>query len=43
MFAEARKSDMDLDDMGKRMAARKKEIAANGNGNPGLVRSLLNG
>lgn len=43
IFAEARKSDMDLDDMGQRMAARKKEIAANGNGNPGLVRSLLNG
>lgn len=44
MFAEARKSDMDLDDMGRRMAARKKEIQANGeNGNPGLVRSLLNG
>jgi hemerythrin superfamily protein len=43
MFAEARKSDMDLDDMGQRMAARKKEIEANGDANPGLVRSLLNG
>lgn len=26
MFAKARKSDMDLDDLGRRMAARKKEL-----------------
>ena len=42
MFAEARKSDLDLDDLGERMAARKKEIEANGDdGNSGLMRSLL--
>jgi hypothetical protein len=45
MFAEARKADMDLDDLGRRMAARKKEIEASGDdGNPaGIVRSLLDG
>jgi len=43
MFAEARKSDMDLDDIGRRTAARKNEIEVEGKGNPGLVRSLLNG
>jgi hypothetical protein len=44
MFAEARKSDMDLDDLGRRMAERKKEIVETGvNGIPGLVRSPLNG
>jgi hypothetical protein len=43
MFAEARKSDMDLDDLGERMAARKKEIEQTGDdGSPGVVRSLLN-
>jgi hypothetical protein len=41
MFAEARNSDMDLDDIGRRMAARKTEIEANGKANPGLVRSLF--
>jgi len=43
MFAEARKSDMDLDDLGQRMAARKNEIEETGeNGNPSVVRSILN-
>lgn len=28
MFAEARKADMDLEDMGRRMAARKKDLQA---------------
>ncbi len=42
MFAEARKSDMDLADLGERMAARKKELEGQGgNGKPALVRSLL--
>lgn len=39
MFAEARKSDMDLDDLGKRMKARKTQLEANG----GMARSLLDG
>ncbi len=44
MFAEARKSDMDLDDLGERLAARKKQIEETGaNGNPGLGRSPLDG
>ncbi len=44
MFAEARKSDMDLDGLGRRMAARKKDLKENGiNETPVLVRSLLNG
>ena len=30
MFAEARKSDMDLDDLGKRLRSRKSELEANG-------------
>ena len=42
MFAEARKSNMDLDDLGRRMAMRKKELESNGSaGDQGLVRSLL--
>ena len=28
MFAEARKADMDLEDMGRRMAARRKDLEA---------------
>jgi hemerythrin superfamily protein len=32
MFAEARKSDMDLDDLGGRMKARKEELDADGDG-----------
>ena len=43
MFAKARKSDMDLADLGERMAARKKELEGEGsNGRPArVVRSLL--
>ena len=42
MFAEARKSDMDLEDIGERLAARKQELEENGTGErTGLVRSLL--
>ena len=42
MFAEARKSDMDLEDIGERLAARKQELEENGTGErAGLVRSLL--
>ncbi len=42
MFAEARKSNMDLADLGERMAARKKEHEGSGaNGKPAVVRSLL--
>jgi hypothetical protein len=42
MFAEARKSDMDLDDLGQRMTARKKELESQAaNGKPALERSLL--
>lgn len=44
MFAEARKSDMDLDDVGLRLAARKKELEETaGNGSTGVPRSLLDG
>jgi len=45
MFAEARKSDMDLDDLGKRMKARKDQFEANANaaapGIRGIASSLL--
>jgi hemerythrin superfamily protein len=42
MFAKARKSDMDLADLGERMAARKKELEGEGSdGRPARVRSLL--
>ncbi len=42
MFAEARKSNMDLEDLGGRMAMRKKELESNGSADDrGLVRSLL--
>lgn len=44
MFAEARKSDMDLDDLGKRMKARKDQLEANGGASTrigGMTRSLL--
>jgi hypothetical protein len=30
MFSEARKSDMDLDELGARMRARKEQLKANG-------------
>lgn len=47
MFAEARKSSMDLDDLGHRLADRKKELESNGNGNGNgngtAARSLLDG
>ncbi len=38
MFAEARKSDMDLDDLGKRMKARKDQLEGNGNTASGGLR-----
>jgi hypothetical protein len=42
MFAKARKSDMDLDELGRRMAARKKELESNGATVAGsLARRLL--
>ena len=42
MFAEARKSHLDLDDLGHRLAQRKKELESSGNGGPaGMPRSLL--
>ncbi len=41
MFAEARKSDMDLEDLGRRMKARKAELESNG-GIRGIAGSLLN-
>ena len=34
MFAEARKSDMDLDDLGARMKLRKAQLETNGNKSP---------
>ena len=34
MFAEARKSDMDLEDIGARMKARKAQLETNGNKSP---------
>ncbi len=46
LFSEARKSEMDLDDLGRRMAVRKREIEesrAGANGNPGLVRGPFDG
>ncbi len=42
MFAEARKSDMDLDDLGRRLAARKKELEE-GNGNGATSSSVFGG
>jgi hypothetical protein len=33
MFSEARKSEMDLDDLGKRMRARKEHLESDGEGN----------
>lgn len=47
MFAEARKSEMDLQDIGQQLAQRKKELMnSSGNGRPGgrrgLVASLMN-
>jgi hemerythrin superfamily protein len=41
MFAEARKSSLDLDDLGRRMAERKKELETNGSSIP--AGSLLHG
>ena len=45
MFAEARKSDMDLDDLGQRMKARKEQLEGNGGaastGIRGIAKSLL--
>lgn len=44
MFAEARKSDMDLDDLGKRLKARKEQLERDGEagGISVVTRSLLN-
>ena len=41
MFAKARKSSLDLDDLGRRLADRKKELESNGSGIP--ARSMLHG
>jgi hypothetical protein len=42
MFAEARKSHMDLDDVGQRMKARKSQLEAEGNGKArGAAKSML--
>ena len=40
MFAEARKSDMDLDDVGKRLKARKSELEANGGPSSAAIRGI---
>ena len=40
MFAEARKSDMDLDDLGKRLKARKSELEANGGRSSAAVQGI---
>ena len=40
MFAEARKSDMDLEDLGSRMRARKAQLATNGNKSPSGLRRM---
>ena len=42
MFAEARKSDMDLEDIGERLSARKQALEETGTGGkPGLARSVF--
>jgi len=40
MFAKARKSDMDLDDLGKRMKTRKAQLEVNGKGSAGGSRQI---
>ena len=40
MFAEARKSDMDLEDLGARMKARKAQLETNGNKSPRGLRRI---
>lgn len=40
MFAEARKSDMDLEDLGARMKARKAQLETNGNKSPGGLQRI---
>ncbi len=40
MFAEARKSDMDLEDLGARMKVRKAQLETNGNKSPGGMRRI---
>jgi len=42
MFAEARKSDMDLEDLGKRMKARKAQLETNGKEPTGSLRHITN-
>jgi hypothetical protein len=36
MFSEARKSDMDLDELGQRLKARKEQLQSNGGAGPRL-------
>lgn len=42
MFAEARKSDMDLDDLGTRMKAKKGQLESNGNRSKGGFLRIAN-
>lgn len=42
MFAEARKSDMDLEELGKRMKVRKTQLETDGKGSPGALQRITN-